>query len=50
MTIEPIIAAGAGAVVEGEDGWTYRTADGSCSAHFEHTLVIIDDAPLVLTA
>jgi methionyl aminopeptidase len=50
ITIEPIIAAGAGAVVEADDGWTYKTADGSCSAHFEHTLVITHDAPLVLTA
>jgi methionyl aminopeptidase len=50
ITIEPIIAAGAGAVLEADDGWTYRTADGSCSAHFEHTLVITDGAPLVLTA
>jgi methionyl aminopeptidase len=50
ITIEPIIAAGRGAVYEDDDGWTYKTADGSCSAHFEHTLVITDDAPIVLTA
>ena len=50
ITIEPIIAAGAGEVVEADDGWTYKTADGSCSAHFEHTLVITDDEPIVLTA
>src|SRR3954452_1616962 len=49
LTIEPIIAAGEGAIVE--DGkWVIRTADGSLSAHAEHTLVITDGAPLVLTA
>jgi methionyl aminopeptidase len=49
LTIEPIIAAGDGAVVD--DGqWVVRTADGSLSAHAEHTLVITDGAPLVLTA
>jgi methionyl aminopeptidase len=49
ITIEPIIAAGDGEVVE--DGeWVVRTTDGSLSAHAEHTLVITDGAPLVLTA
>jgi methionyl aminopeptidase len=49
ITIEPIIAAGDGEVVE--DGeWVVRTADGSLSAHAEHTIVIQDGAPLVLTA
>jgi methionyl aminopeptidase len=49
LTIEPIIAAGQGDVVE--DGeWVVRTADGSLSAHAEHTIVITDGAPLVLTA
>jgi methionyl aminopeptidase len=50
LTIEPIIAAGAGAITEADDGWTYRTADGSLSAHAEHTLVIREGRPLVLTA
>jgi methionyl aminopeptidase len=49
ITIEPIIAAGDGEIVE--DGeWVVRTADGSLSAHAEHTIVITDGAPLVLTA
>jgi methionyl aminopeptidase len=49
ITIEPIIAAGHGEVVE--DGeWVVRTADGTLSAHAEHTMVITDGAPLVLTA
>jgi len=50
ITIEPIIAAGQGAVVDGGDGWTIKTRDGSWSAHTEHTIVITHGAPLILTA
>jgi methionyl aminopeptidase len=50
MTIEPIISAGSGAVVDGGDGWTVVTADGALSAHAEHTVVIGPDGPLILTA
>jgi len=50
LTVEPIIAAGDGRVRSSSDGWTVRTADGSPSAHFEHTIVIGAGAPLVLTA
>lgn len=50
ITIEPIIAAGSGAVVSGQDGWAVRTADGRPSAHYEHTLVITDGDPILLTA
>jgi methionyl aminopeptidase len=49
ITIEPIIAAGDGAVVD-QGAWVVRTADGSLSAHAEHTIVITGGAPLVLTA
>jgi methionyl aminopeptidase len=50
ITVEPIIAAGAGDVYVDDDGWTIRTEDGSPAAHFEHTLVITDGAPILLTA
>jgi methionyl aminopeptidase len=50
ITIEPIICAGSGMAVEGQDGWTIRTADGSLAAHHEHTIVITNDSPVVLTA
>lgn len=50
ITIEPIICAGSGRAVEGRDGWTIRTADGSLAAHYEHTIVITRDKPVVLTA
>lgn len=49
LTIEPIISAGSGAVRSSDDGWTIRTADGALSAHFEHTVVITDGEPLILT-
>jgi methionyl aminopeptidase len=50
LTIEPIICAGSGDVVEERDGWTIRTRDGSLSAHHEHTIVITRGEPVVLTA
>jgi methionyl aminopeptidase len=50
ITIEPLVAAGGPAVRLSRDGWTVRTADGSWSAHAEHTIVVQDGLPLVLTA
>ena len=50
LTIEPIICNGRAAVVQGDDGWTVRTRDGSWAAHHEHTLVITCGRPLLLTA
>ena len=50
ITIEPIICAGSERVVEERDGWTIRTRDGSLSAHHEHTIVITQGAPVILTA
>ena len=50
ITVEPIIAAGAGAVYVDDDGWTIRTEDGSPSAHFEHTIVVTEAAPILVTA
>jgi methionyl aminopeptidase len=50
ITIEPIIAAGSGKSFLDGDQWTVRTADGSLSAHYEHTVVITKDRPILLTA
>jgi len=50
ITIEPIIAVGSGSVVLGQDGWTVRTEDRRPSAHYEHTLVVTDHEPILLTA
>jgi len=50
IAVEPIIAAGSGAVYEADDGWTIKTVDGGEAAHYEHTLVVTHDRPIVLTA
>jgi methionyl aminopeptidase len=50
ITIEPIIAAGLGTGRLQPDGWTVRTADGSLSAHYEHTVVITRGEPILITA
>ena len=50
IAIEPIISAGSWRVVDGRDGWTIRTKDGSAAAHYEHTVVITRDEPILLTA
>lgn len=49
ITIEPILAAGSGHVSLDRDGWTVRTADGSLSAHYEHTIVITRGEPILIT-
>lgn len=50
ITIEPIIASGSRRGILQRDRWTVRTADGSLSAHYEHTVVITKAAPILLTA
>ncbi|HVM96447.1 MAG TPA: type I methionyl aminopeptidase [Candidatus Acidoferrales bacterium] len=50
IAVEPIIAAGYGDVFEEDDGWTIRTADGSLSAHHEHTFIVTRGEPIVVTA
>ena len=49
LAIEPMINLGTYKVTVDEDGWTVRTADGLPSAHFEHTIAIIDSKPEILT-
>jgi methionyl aminopeptidase len=49
LAIEPMVNAGGAATRLLDDGWTVVTADGSLSAHFEHTIAITDDGPEVLT-
>jgi methionyl aminopeptidase len=49
LAIEPMINAGSAEVKVLKDGWTAVTVDGSYSAHFEHTVAITKDGPLVLT-
>lgn len=49
LAIEPMVNAGGPATRTLQDRWTIVTADGSRSAHFEHTVAVTEDGPLVLT-
>ncbi len=49
LAIEPMVNMGRPAVKVLRDGWTAVTRDGSLSAHFEHTVAVTTDGPLVLT-
>jgi methionyl aminopeptidase len=49
LAIEPMITLGSPATRTLSDKWTVVTADGSLSAHFEHTVVITSDGPRILT-
>ena len=49
LAIEPMINIGAPEIAVDQDSWTTRTADGSLSAHFEHTIAVTKDEPRILT-
>ncbi len=50
FTIEPMLAAGKPRIVLARDGWTVRTAERCLSAHEEHTIMVADSGPVILTA
>jgi methionyl aminopeptidase len=50
FAIEPMVNAGGAEVDALSDGWTVETRDGSLSAHFEHTVAVTKNGPLILTA
>ncbi len=50
LAIEPMVNAGTWEVKVLKDQWTVVTADGSLSAHFEHTVVLGDNGPEILTS
>ncbi|MFZ1074853.1 MAG: type I methionyl aminopeptidase [Minisyncoccia bacterium] len=50
LALEPIATAGKAAVTLAPDGYTYRTKDGSKSAHFEHTILIEKNGARIITA
>lgn len=50
LAIEPMLTLGSDESVELPDGWTVATADGSLSAHWEHTVALLADGLWVLTA
>lgn len=49
FALEPMVSIGDPAVAELDDHWTVVTQDGSLCAHFEHTIAVVGDEPLVLT-
>lgn len=49
LAIEPMINLGTYKVKQLSDGWTIKTADGKASAHFEHTIAITSNGPVILT-
>ena len=49
LAIEPMVNVGGSATVVKEDNWTTVTADGTLSAHFEHTIAVLEDGPRILT-
>lgn len=49
LAIEPMVNAGTHAVSVLKDGWTVVTNDKQLSAHFEHTVAVTEDGPLILT-
>ncbi len=49
IAIEPMINMGKKEVRQMSDGWTVKTLDGKMSAHFEHTIAITSNGPLILT-
>lgn len=49
LAVEPMVNAGGPGTRLLDDGWSVLTADGSLSAHFEHTVAITEDGPEVLT-
>lgn len=49
IAIEPIVSIGSHAIAKSKDGFGYRTVDRSLTAHFEHTILITDSDPEILT-
>lgn len=49
IAIEPMSTLGSERVVLDQDGWTIKTYDHSLSAHFEHTILILEDSAEILT-
>ena len=50
IALEPIISESPSDIVEDDDGWTIRTANGCLAAHYEHTIVIREGRAEILTA
>src|SRR3954447_11681579 len=49
LAVEPMVNLGSAETQLNDDGWTVVTADGSLSAHFEHSIAVTEEGPEVLT-
>lgn len=49
LALEPMIAEGSHEIILSRDNWTWKTKDGSLSAHFEHTIVVTKQGGEILT-
>lgn len=49
IAIEPMVNMGTAAIKQLADGWTIKTKDGKPSAHYEHTILITNNGPVILT-
>jgi methionyl aminopeptidase len=49
LAIEPMVNQGTDKVIVLKDGWTVITKDGKCSAHFEHSVAITEEGPVILS-
>lgn len=49
IAIEPMATLGTERIKLDDDGWTIKTADGSLAAHFEHTVLVLEDGVEILT-
>ena len=50
IAIEPLVNEGGPHIYLMDDGYTYKTADGKRSAEFEHTILITENGPEIITA
>jgi methionyl aminopeptidase len=50
LAIEPMVNVGRYEVKEMPDGWTVKTADGTLSAHYENSVALTENGPVILTA
>jgi methionyl aminopeptidase len=49
LAIEPMVNMGSFEILTEKNNWTVVTKDGQPSAHFEHTILVTDDKPEILT-
>lgn len=49
LAVEPFVSTGAEEIITMEDGWTFKTPDGSLTAQYEHTIVVTNGEPIILT-